>query len=408
MSSILIIERHLPYTGGARTESFAALWSDMGWDVKVLTRDPPASPFPLEDLEGQLPGEVEVERVYAEAPGSRPLRGLWRLFRPPVPDPEWVGPALNAARRWLDRSPPDLVYSSSPAESAHMIGERLAESWRRPWVMDVRDLFTQYEGRFGAITPLHALWARRMEAGWYRDADLVVVNTPLHLQRLRESFPLYPEKTLVVPNGYLEEDRRWAAVPRPPGPVGPGRPLRLGYLGLLAKGANAWQAVLEGLALARGRGVAAVLELWGREEPPIRERAHELGCADAVRGHPMRPHRRAMEELAVCDVLLSATAPGFGHLVPQKLYNYLALDRHILVVAPEGSMPTRVVRTTRAGTVVDPEASPVSEAIEMLARRLDRGELPPSIDEEARVRYSRSEHARELSEVFRTLLDRHE
>lgn len=407
MSSILVIERHYPYTGGARTENYVRLWSAMGWDVRVLTRDPPASPFPLEDLQGEVPEEVEVERVFAKAPGVRLLRGLWRLFHPPVPDPEWVGPALAAARRWLDTDPPDLVYSSSPTESAHRVGERLAEAWDRPWVMDVRDLFTQYEGRFGAITPLHAAWARRMEAGWYRDADLVVVNTPLHLEKLRERFPLPAGKTRVVPNGYREEDRRSAGMPRPPGPVGPGRPLRVGYLGLLAKRANAWRTVLEGLAGARSRGVETVLEIWGPEEPDIERTARVLGCADAVCRHAMRPHREAMEELATCDVLLSATAPGYGHLVPQKLYNYLALDRHVLAMAPGDSMPARIVRTTGAGTVTDPDPSSVADALERLAELLDRGDLDPTIDEETRREYSRSEHARELSEAFRTLLDRH-
>ncbi len=407
MSSILVIERHYPYTGGARTENYVRLWAGEGWEVKVVTRDPPASPFPLEELE-EVPEGVEVTRVFARAPRPRLLRGLWRLVRFPVPDPEWVGPALSAARAWLDPSPPDLVYSSSPTESAHLIGRRLAAHWGRPWVVDVRDLFTQYEGRFGAVTPVHAAWARSLEGMWYREADRVIVNTPLHLEQLRGRFELPEEKTLVVPNGYREEDRACASAPRPPGPVRPDRPLRIGYLGLLGKEANAWGEFLEGLAIARRGGLEAVLDIWGLGEPPVREAASRLGLEEAVHRHPMRIHQEAMEELASCDVLLSATAPGYGHLVPQKLYNYLALDRHVLVVTPEDSMPARIVRETGAGTVVEPAAEEVASILGELARRLDEGTLAPDIDDGARSRYSRTSHARTLSEVFRTLLDSHE
>lgn len=411
---LLVVERHFPYSGGARTESFVQLWPGLGWKVHVITRDPPSTPFPLDVLMERVPRPVEVTRVAVTPPGSRSgllppriRRGCYRLFHRPLPEAEWISPAVAAVRAQMDGQPPDLVYTSSPVESAHEIGHLLSQAWGRPWVMDVRDLFTQYEGRFSALTPLHARWAERLEAKWYAAADRVVVNTPLHLERLRERFPLAEERVLVIPNGFRDDDRAHATTSRPPGPVSEDRPLRIGYLGVLSKPANAWEVFLEGLSSAVGGGSRIRFEIWGAAEPAVRRRAERLEIGNAVVFHEPRPHAEAMRAVASCDALLVAVAPTHAHLVHQKLYNYLALDRHVLAVAPAASMVARIVDETGAGTVVDPEPAAVGEALRDMAERLNLGDLDPVIDEEARARYARSSHARTLSQLFRRLVASH-
>ncbi len=408
---LLVVERHFPFSGGARTESYVQLWPGLGWQVGVLTRDPPSTPFDPEQVMADVPDSVAVERVPARPPGEGPgllpakiRRGVFRLVHRPLPDIEWVGPATRTIRGWTGGRLPALLYSSSPSESAHEIARRLSEEWRVPWVMDVRDLFTQYEGRFHALTPLHTAWARHLEARWYRRCNRLIVNTEFHLQKLRERFVVSDHKTLIIPNGYRDDDRCHAGESLPAGPVGPGRPLHIGYLGVLSKPANAWRAVLEGMARISSPARPIVLEIWGRPEPVVVEAAGALGLQAGVRFRTPKPHVAAMKELAASDCLLVATAPSYGHLVPQKLYNYLALERWVLAVAPVDSMVARVVETVGVGERADPEAAAVARLMERAVARVDAGELRPPVNRTALETYSRTGHARRLSEMFHEVL----
>jgi len=408
---LLVVERHFPYSGGARTESFVQLWPAMGWQVRVLTRDPPSTPFPVEEVMAGIPAEVETVRVSARPPGTGPgllppriRRGFYRLVHRPLPDAEWIGPAVAAAGAATEGEIPDLMYSSSPSESAHAIALTLSRRWGIPWVMDVRDLFTQYRGRFSALTPLHSAWARRLERRWYENCTRLIVNTDHHLGLLRERFPIPEGRTLVIPNGFREDDRRHGDRPLPPGPVGPARPLRIGYLGVLAKPANAWQALLEGLSLASSPGRPIALDIWGHPEPDVIGVARSLGLEGNVRFRTPAPHRRAMAELADCDCLLVATASTHGHLVPQKLYNYLALERWVAALAPAGSMVAGVVSETGAGEVAEPDAAGATRLLENMRERIDAGTLRPPVQRSVLGKYSRAEHARRISDLFHEVL----
>ncbi|GEM_PF-3108003 len=408
---LLVVERHFPYSGGARTESFVALWPAMGWQVRVLTRDPPSTPFPLDEVMAGIPAGVEIERVTARRPGEgsglmppRLRRGLYRLANRPLPGNEWIGPALDASLTDAGAARPNLIYSSSPPESAHEIALHLRDLWGIPWVMDVRDLFTQYRGRFSALTPLHAAWARRLEARWYARCNRLIVNTEHHLERLRERFAIRDGNTIVIPNGFREDDRRHADRPLLPGPISRDRPLRIGYLGVLSKPANAWQATLDGLARVSSLERPILLEIWGRPEPEVTRVAETLGLANSVSFRTPQPHGKAMEEVATCDCLLVTTASTHGHLVPQKLYNYLALERWVAALAPAGSMVARVVEMTGAGEVAEPDAAGAARLLEHMQDRIDAGQMQPPIDRTAIETYSRTVHARRLSEVFHEVL----
>jgi hypothetical protein len=143
-----------------------------------------------------------------------------------------------------------------------------------------------------------------------------------------------------------------------------------------------------------------VLDVWGLPEPEVEAAARGMGLGSAVRFHPPVPHAEAMGELAHCDCVLVAVAPTHAHLVPQKLYNYLALERWVLAVAPADSMVARVVRKTGAGSVTEPEPAAVERSLAEAVERVDRGVERPAPDPGALAAYARSAHARRLSDLF--------
>ena len=66
-----------------------------------------------------------------------------------VPDPyfAWVGPAVLKGREILKRERFDVVFSSSPRASAHLVAAVLSEHAGVPWLADYRDPWSTYQFR---------------------------------------------------------------------------------------------------------------------------------------------------------------------------------------------------------------------------------------------------------------------
>jgi len=100
----------------------------------VLTVDDTAYSVRDQQLESQIPHDVKVVRTrYLNTKKHLSVRGVYPALLA-LPD-VWIGwlPwAVAAGRRLIDRDPVDIVYSTSPHASAHLIAMRLAAR-KLPW-----------------------------------------------------------------------------------------------------------------------------------------------------------------------------------------------------------------------------------------------------------------------------------
>lgn len=257
--------------------------------------------------------------------------------------------------RGADR--PDVVVTTAPGVPSLLAGHALAGP-RRPVVVEMRDAWPdliEASGMWGPGRGARRLLIRVAAAlvGWaQRRAALVVTTTVAFADVLRDRGV---GRVAVVRNGVAP-----LAPLGPPGPAGPTGPpparaaLHVLYLGTTGRSQGLLTAV-RAAATLRDRGVAVVLRLVGSGFDDASLRAEVTATSAPVELVGRVPRADVAAHYAWADTVLVALRdwPPFAWTVPSKLYEAMALGRH--VTAAVAGEAASVVRESGAGDVVPPE-----------------------------------------------------
>ena len=378
---VLMIAHHFPPAGGSganRALAFARYLPEYGWQPIVIT---PAAAWASnrdDDLLAQIPHDVRVIRTRSreskparqESPLTRSFlaasslqgrggtsllpRGTNKGLRSNIghlkrfPDAHlgWLPFALAAARR----QEYDVAYSSSGPFTSHLVGLILKRLKKRPWVAELRDGWYRWNR---AIFPDYPAWRdvleRRLEAAALRAADKVILVTDRMAAVFRAQYPQIPsDRFAFVSNGF---DPSQFTDPAP-----------------VARSQD-WN-VLHAGALYHGRSLSTLLEaarqlidadpefarqfrltLLGTLDPRAAAEINRSGLAHNIHLENQVNHAAALEAMYAADVLLlvANTTPGADATVPGKLFEYLAVGRPILAVAPADSSTADILAQTGGG-----------------------------------------------------------
>jgi glycosyltransferase involved in cell wall biosynthesis len=300
----------------------------------------------------------------------------------------WIPGAVLSALRIARRHRPEIVYSTSPPVSAHVVALIVSRALRLPWVADFRDAWTLNPQQEHAPRVLQRANAKLEDAVVKHATRLVVADETIELRGDREQ--------ALIRNGVDTEDV-------PEARTRGDSLFRLTYAGTLygARNAEPVFAALDRL-IARGDIDRARLELRlvGSDfRGPADGSALENLPVEAT-GYV--DHRRAVAEMAASDALLLYQPPGWPG-ASGKLYEYLATGLPILCIADEGSVPSRLVQELHAGECASPDdPDAVEAAISTLYRRWLHDGLGVNRDVRrvAFARYSREALAGRLAHVL--------
>ena len=283
----------------------------------------------------------------------------WKAWRRNVtrslfgfPDDEigWFGHAVMRGLRLVRRNKIDVVLSSSPPFTCHLIGHALRSICNVRWVADFRDPWSRT--RWGKLHNARAhLW---LETQVIKRADAVVLNTPeLHREFAQWYGPDISSRFHVVANGYDADILEpYAKVPPSAAP-----PLILTHAGNLY-GARDPTPLLEGLAKCLHEGSVPSngirLNLVGKIASvfDVDNAITRLGLSSTVTRTLPVTHDESLRMLAASHVLV-VIQPITRVQVPAKLYEYVGLRRPILALAEDGAV-ARVIRDGDCGLVVSP------------------------------------------------------
>ena len=271
-----------------------------------------------------------------------------------IPDREsgWLLPALSKGLlRHLLAVRPDVIYSSGPPWTGHLVAAGLERALGRRWVADFRDPWSRAPWR-GDRYGFAMRAAARLERLVVRCADRVVFVTRANRDDFAECYgPSMAAKFEVVPNGCdpAEFDAlRNEVVPLEGGFV-------LLHAGSLYAGRTP-MPLLRAVALAVGRGAIRRdqfrLRFLGANAlngVDLANACRQLGITDMVEFQPRVAREQSLRAMMAASALL-LLQPGHGISVPGKLDQYIAAGRPILAIA-EGET-AELVRRTGIGTCV--------------------------------------------------------
>ena len=413
---VLLVTMYFPPSGGGgvqRPLKFATHLPAHGIETHVLAPDD--AKWIHSDPDPVPPTQAWIHRARYLGPRARKLadelhgrRGLDRLSRQArslsrrvlVPDENvaWNLTAIPAAVRIARAEGIDVVITTSPPNSVHLIGAAVKRVTGAPWVADLRDSIAEHPHRrverasVRAKEKVSASVARLVA----RQADVIVAATAAIADEAQSLEPAGIIATIL--NGADFDD--FAGLE-----YRPGDRFRLTHTGSFF-GKRDPRPFLT--ALAKSGLVDVVARFVGDFRVADREWAESLGLGDRLELHPYAPRREALalQRDSEALLLLIPEAGGRGQgVLSGKVFEYLAAERPILAAVPPGGAAAELIRETGAGVVAAPDdVQALREAIEELHSRWAGGTLDGTrLSADDREQLGRGARVEELAELLRSL-----
>jgi glycosyltransferase involved in cell wall biosynthesis len=395
---LLVSQRPIDYGGGGsvRWRYLTEALPELGWHVTTVT----SHPNPTANEASTDPRLARLAALRARAMNgagdvSRPL------FRRAGVQPEAFAPNLAwsvtgraAIRRALARESPDVVWATSPPQSAILAAVPLARRAGVPVVAELRDLWAGNPFFDAGGTLLAAI-----EAPVLRQANAIVTVTPTCRDTLLRLHPEVSHEIRLLPNGFdpalLElRDGREAATHAPDSME---RRSRLIHAGALYGDRSAAHLVR---ALSRPQLRARVaLELLGTVDPATKQAILAAPSELEVSLNPPVSWREAVQRVLDADVSVVINSAGTGGFMamPSKLYEALALGRPVLALTPAQSDTDTFLRglNQESGLALpDDEDSIAAAALRLLHRP------PPAVAPERLADFDRSRVATRIAALL--------
>lgn len=383
---VLLVGYYFPPLGGGgalRTFNVVKSLAERGVDVSVVTTHPWTRNRDDQSLVDRLPPNVEVARTHswdpyhlrahlgsggAEPPltkavgTSRLLSSLLRFFIVPSPTVGWRGPALKAARRWIREKGIDVVLTTQPPITSHLIGWELARTEGVRWVAEYRDIWVDiyYDG---PPTPLHRAWYRSIERRMLRRADRVVTVAESISARIEGTNP--GARVFTIPNGFDPHELREAPTTTLP-------PQSLLYLGTVVDGCEpALMALIDVLAsMERGPQLFHVGDGSKHVLATLRNHARAAGFDDRFHSLGFKPHAEAIGYAKGATGVVVSGYPVSPYGLSGKLCEYLGAGRPILGILERGTVAftDRLIESSGGAVASMHDRARMTEAVRHVLR----------------------------------------
>jgi glycosyltransferase involved in cell wall biosynthesis len=420
---VLLVAFYFPPAGGGgvqRTLKFCQYLPEFGVEVHVLAPDDPKWFARDEPLLDAIPPGTSVHRARFLGPRSsfredalRGASGLRRIGiearyayqRMLIPDKAapWAATAVPTGIRLVRSEDIDVVMSTSPPTSMHLIAEAIGTATRRPFVADFRDSWLDNPHRRYekvAVRAKRRVLTQLAGSVGKRSGSLVAATGAI-AQELGRMHPSAAHKTTVIENGADFDD--FAELPNTPG-----ERFTLVHAGSFF-GHRSPRPFLEALrALAERRPAlrdGLRVRFIGDLRPEDREWASGLGVDEMWEETGFLPYRESIAAQRAADalLLLIPKAGGRGDTVLSgKVFEYIASRRPVLAVVPPDGIAANLLRGIGAGEVAPTDdVAAISRALEALIDRWADTGLPDiEYPEDVRDRLSRRSRARDLAGVL--------
>lgn len=422
MRKVLIITYYWPPSGGAGVQrwlKFAKYLPEFGWQPVILTVDPACASYPQRDesLSKELGPDCrvyttksfELYSLYKLISGKKEVpyggfaneskEGLFQKtskflrgnFLLPDPRKGWNRYALKKAAELIREFKIDTVVTTSPPHSTQLIGLKLKQKFNIRWIADLRDPWTDiyYYNQFK-----HTALARKIDLNYEREvvenADLLItVSEDLKRIFAEKSNQPIENKTIVIPNGFDEDDFRRTNIPTENRKV-------ITYTGTISEAYDV-DSLLEALCLL-GEDLKSqlLIRFVGKVPSSVDAKFRSAGFEVELVGYV--DHAKSIEYLFGSDLLLLVIPKVKNNrgILTGKFFEYLASQKPILAIGPTDGDLAKIIQETQCGKLFDYDDS--KGMLRFIQEKLVLSET--TIKTELASQYSRKELTRKLTESF--------
>jgi len=434
LKKVLIISYYWPPSGGGgvqRWVKFVKYLRDFGWEPIVFTPENPEMPSYDASLLSDIPASVQVIKNKIWEPYSYYKRftgrkktakiqtafleeekralsffesiSLWIRSNLFIPDARkfWIRPSVNMLTKHLKNYPVDVVISTGPPHSAHLIGLELKKRLNISWLADFRDPWTNIDYYHELnLTKRSNRKHHRLEKEVLETADAITVISPGMKAEFNQ---IVNRKYSVIPNGFDNED-----VKTVDGGVSKSKKFSLAHIGSLTKTRNPinlWEALKR--IVEEDDDFAVDLEILnvGKIDINAVKSLETFGLSKYLKQVDYMPHNEVIAEQrkAILLLLLVNNTPNAKLILTGKIFEYLASETPIICIAPEDGDAANVIKETSCGQTFGFEkVDDLKDYILSYYQQFKRGEL---ISAKGDIKkYERKQLTKKMSDALSEIL----
>lgn len=378
---ILIITYYWPPSGGSGVQRwlyFSKYLRENGWEPIIFTAQNPDYPIIDKTLAKEIPSDITVIRqpiwepytIYKRLIGMNSTEGLppnivqqkqkrsflhtlsvWIRGNFFIPDARkfWIRPSVKRLTSYLKKNHIDIIVSTSPPQTPHLIALALKKKFKIIWIADFRDpwtgisYFEELKLSNSAKKKHHQLEKEVLQAA---NKVLTVSN------KWASDFErLGAENVSVITNGYESKEKNTKPYPN--------SSLEdcfiISHIGMLSASrnpSNLWIAIKTAIE-EQWIHKKIIIRFIGKVEEEILEEIRHLGLQANLEYLGYLPKDDAKLQMKAADILLLIGIPKEKGVIPGKFFEYLHTQKSIFSISPTGSDISKIIEEMGCGENID-------------------------------------------------------
>ena len=262
-----------------------------------------------------------------------------------IPDARvgWVEPSTNYLSDYIKKHPIDVLITTGPPHSMHLIGMELQKRFAVKWIADFRDPWTSigYHKEL-RLTKKSEAKHKFLEKKVLSTADLIITTS----NTTKKEFEQLTTKPIqVITNGYDVETIDKPALDKK---------FTISHIGSLLSKRNPrilWKALKELIKENKSFRNDFQLQLIGKVSPEIIDTINEFKLDTYVDLKGYVPHSEALRYQRSSQLLLLIEIDSYetAGIIPGKLFEYMAAERPVIAIGPSESDIEPILKETNCG-----------------------------------------------------------
>ncbi len=371
---VLVITYYWPPAGGPGVQrwlSFVKYLPDFGITPVVYAPQNPHYPITDNALENNIPDGITIIKqpifepyglastfskkktkqmssglISAEKQSFTERILLWIRGNFFIPDARkfWVKPSVKFLSDYIEKEKIDMIITTGPPHSLHLIGLQLKKRTGVKWLADFRDPWTTigYHHKL-KLTRRSQRKHEKLEKEVLNSADRIVVTSPTTKKEFQE---LTNVPVSVITNGYDQHHIKKTVLHKR---------FTLSHIGSLLTGRNPemlWEALSELIAENEEFKNNFELLLAGTVSRDVLETiySHQLKKHTKLLGYLSHDEAQQLQHASQLLLLIEINSMETRCIIPGKLFEYMRAQRPILAIGPEGWDVETIIKKTNTGS----------------------------------------------------------
>lgn len=372
---VLLITYYWPPAGGSGVQrwlKFVKYFSDFGIDPVVFTVENPSYAVEDRSLLEEVPAGVQIIREPLWEPNQllsklkkggktesagflksdpsfmeRQMHYIRANYFIPDARKFWIKPSVRRLASFLKEHPVDLIISTGPPHSAHMIACELKKKTGVKWLADFRDPWTN-------IDYFHNLPLRPKARQKHHDLEDEVLKLADGVlvvgKTMKEEFIDRNENVFVLSNGYDDAGIQHEIVLD--------SKFSISHVGMMNADRNPivfWQALHELVSEHEDFAEDLSVKLIGKCDAQVYQSVNDFKLSSYVNFIAYVAHTDVLKYQGASQLLLLAVnkVPSAKSVVTGKVFEYLQSKRPILGIGPLDGDLADILKETASGQMVD-------------------------------------------------------